>query len=285
MASEAIAPTSNLAPEPSDSMLRLNPLLTANSIPYHPVLSSIQTEKQCPNLQSFTRALLTQGQTFATTTLNSFNTQKGTKTSEGSTAPVSVLKGTVGDEYWVARRSTHGGKAEPGDATWDEFDSGIRIDHSKNEMAYTPGVQDSVEICDWKVDGLQDWTNVKLTVIEMQHRLPSPLKPRVFTVILLSAISTDSKSFLVVSAPLVQLRHVTASKYANGATANTVVHAAYSSVEHVYMNEDGTITWDMGTVSDAKGALPISVQKLGIVGAIVKDVGLFLKWVAGNRLK
>ena len=122
-------------------------------------------------------------------------------------------------------------------------------------------------------------------VVEMQHRLPPPLKPRVFTVILLSAIATDFKSFLVISAPLTPLRQVTASKYANGAVANTVVHAAYSSVEHVYKNEDGTITWDMATVSDAKGALPMTVQKLGIAGAIVKDVGLFLKWVAGNRSK
>jgi Protein of unknown function (DUF3074) len=48
---------------------------------------------------------------------------------------------------------------------------------------------------------------------------------------------------------------------------------------------DDKIIWEMATVSDAKGALPMSIQKLGIAGAIVKDVGLFLKWANDNRSK
>ena len=39
----------------------------------------------------------------------------------------------------------------------------------------------------------------------------------------------------------------------------------------------------MTTASDAKGWLPMWVQKLGVPGAVVKDVGLFMKWVVGLR--
>jgi hypothetical protein len=119
----------------------------------------------------------------------------------------------------------------------------------------------------------------------MQHRLPTPLKPRVFTILVLTAVSVTSPKpyFITITLPLAPLRGIKSSKYANGAAANTVVHAAYTSVERVHQHDSGKVVWEMYTASDAKGALPMSVQKLGIVGAIVKDVGLFLTWVAKNR--
>ena len=43
------------------------------------------------------------------------------------------------------------------------------------------------------------------------------------------------------------------------------------------------VEWVMATASDARGALPGWVQKLGTPGAVVKDVGLFLGWVDGRR--
>lgn len=49
------------------------------------------------------------------------------------------------------------------------------------------------------------------------------------------------------------------------------------------MLPDQTIEWTMATASDAKGWLPMWVQKLGIPGAIVKDVGLFIGWIAKQR--
>ena len=39
----------------------------------------------------------------------------------------------------------------------------------------------------------------------------------------------------------------------------------------------------MATASDANGWLPMWVQKLGIPGAIVKDVGYFMKWILDER--
>jgi Protein of unknown function (DUF3074) len=143
------------------NLLRLEPLVAITDLPFHPVLSGVQKEDQCPALQPFASAFLTQGNTFATRSLANLTRQKGTKSSEGSAASVIVLKGDVGKEFWVGRRSEHAGKPEKGDATWEEFDNGLRVNHSFNEMAYTPGVTDAVQICDWDVE-VEGWTDVKL---------------------------------------------------------------------------------------------------------------------------
>ncbi len=49
------------------------------------------------------------------------------------------------------------------------------------------------------------------------------------------------------------------------------------------MLPDLNIEWIMATASDAKGWLPMWTQKLGVPSAVVKDVGLFIKWVAQHR--
>lgn len=41
------------------------------------------------------------------------------------------------------------------------------------------------------------------------------------------------------------------------------------------------VDWTMGTASDTRGNLPMAVQKLGLPGAVVKDVGFFLRWIRG----
>lgn len=46
---------------------------------------------------------------------------------------------------------------------------------------------------------------------------------------------------------------------------------------------DGTepqyVYWDMATTADAGGKVPLGLQKLGLAGHVVVDVGLFCKWV------
>ena len=44
------------------------------------------------------------------------------------------------------------------------------------------------------------------------------------------------------------------------------------------------VEWLMAVASDTKGWLPMWMQKLGLPGAIVKDVGLFMKWTEQNRV-
>ena len=41
----------------------------------------------------------------------------------------------------------------------------------------------------------------------------------------------------------------------------------------------------MATASDAKGNLPMFAQKMGVPGAVLKDVGYFVGWCAKQRGK
>lgn len=58
----------------------------------------------------------------------------------------------------------------------------------------------------------------------------------------------------------------------------------YVSVERAEQLDDGAkVKWQMATASDAKGNLPMWMQKMGVPGAVVHDVGLFMDWVAKRR--
>lgn len=59
--------------------------------------------------------------------------------------------------------------------------------------------------------------------------------------------------------------------------------SVYTSIERCRMLPDLDIEWIMATASDAKGWLPMWAQKMGVPGAVVKDVGLFVKWVSEHR--
>ena len=128
-------------------------------------------------------------------------------------------------------------------------------------------------------------------VYEMKHQLPAPLKPRVFTILTMSGIPQSSDSeFLIATLPLALSTkgsdaQVPSSKYAN---SSAVVHGAYVAVEHVSMKpatdgSAGRVVWMMATASDAKGVLPMAIQKMGIPPAITKDVGLMLSYASEKR--
>ena len=142
------------------SLLHLSPPLDLAALPSHPALPGSAASSTSP--ASLALQLLTQAYTFSTTTLNGLAVKKGLKKSAGSAASVQVLNGNVGSDYWVARRSRHGGKKEAGDADWDEFEQGLRVEHSKHEMEYTPSVKDCVEVCQWSVGSIEGWEKVDL---------------------------------------------------------------------------------------------------------------------------
>ena len=68
-----------------------------------------------------------------------------------------------------ARKSTHVHKPETGTATWEEFDSGLRVQHSEHEREYTPDVFDSFKVLDWDAetdalgDELGEYRDVKMS--------------------------------------------------------------------------------------------------------------------------
>ena len=142
------------------SLLHLSPPLDLAALPSNPSLPASDAATASP--ASLALQLLSQAYTFCNTTLNGLTVKKGLKKSSGSAASVQVLHGSVGNDYWVGRRSRHGGKREAGDADWDEFEHGLRVDHSKHEMEYTPGVKDCVEICKWDIGSINGWEKVEL---------------------------------------------------------------------------------------------------------------------------
>ena len=120
----------------------------------------------------------------------------------------------------------------------------------------------------------------------MCHAIPPPLNPRCFPVLVCTA-STSATSFLAVTVP-VDLDSLPASFYSSGRNVKEGADAqqrkkpvlgVYNAIETTYIDEKGEIDWTMATASDAKGALPMFAQKMGIPGAIVKDVGFFMKWI------
>ncbi len=151
----------------------------------------------------------------------------------------------------------------------------------------------------------------------MCHKLPFPMVPRVFPVLVITA-KTGAAEFIVVQIP-VNLESLPEAFYSNGRnlkegrsalqrkkpvlgyikppldswriTINKHHNSVYTSIERCLLDEHrdysskSKTNWVMATASDAKGWLPLWMQKLGVPGAVVKDVGLVIKWLHENRGK
>ncbi len=126
-------------------------------------------------------------------------------------------------------------------------------------------------------------------VYEMAHALPFPMSPRVFPVLALTA-NTGEDQFVVVQIPI-NITTLPAAMYSNGRNVKDgdteqkkkkPVLGVYTSVERVKL-QGSDVEWVMATASDAKGWLPMVIQKMGVPGAVVKDVGYLMKWIAERR--
>jgi len=133
----------------------------------------------------------------------------------------------------------------------------------------------------------------------MAHAIPAPLKPRVFPVLIITARgpshssenTSDPQSLLVVQIPI-DITTLPQALYSNGRNVpegdspqnrKPVVMGVYTSIEKAFVRPDGQVEWTMGTASNAKGVLPMWMQKMALPGAVVKDVGWFIGWVGKNR--
>jgi len=128
----------------------------------------------------------------------------------------------------------------------------------------------------------------------MCHTLPFPLSPRCFPILVLTAFIPPT-SFLAVTVPVNLPPTLPAAYYSSGRNTadpssspkqkKTPVFGVYAAVETVRIRADaeeegsGRIEWTMATASDAKGHLPMFVQKPNMPAAVAKDVGLFMKWI------
>lgn len=285
-------------------LIRMRPL-PVSQLPSHPKLSSHQSNAS--DIHTFARDALQEAQTFMTAYMPSrFTTKSTEKRSEPAKAPISLLAHEIkasdlpreiGDalqdsngpggttENWFARVSLHDNKEEQGTASWDELDFALRVDHSQHEKDYTPDVMDAHQVLDYsselslhgnRVEG--GWEDVTASVMQMRHHIPPPLQNRVFTVLVITA--KRRHEFITVQIP-VETRHLPGTKYEGD---GKVTMGMYVSVERGDLVEEERKTrWEMATASDAGGRLPMWAQKLGTPGAVVKDVGLVVKWLADRR--
>lgn len=265
---------------------------------------------------SFIKEVLDEAVAFVDRTVPETFKKNGDRTSSPASAKVAVLsrdikagelppevRGSGHGEAWFARRSRHANKRENGTANIQEFDHGLRADHSQHEMEYTPDVIDAHKILDWdeliatkvgrEIEG--GYGDVTMAVYEMCHHLPFPVANRTFPVLILTA-KTSATDGIVVQIPI-DTQDFPDSRvlYTNGrnrrdaSTDNPekrkkMIPAVYVSIERIKLDEaKDEVEWVMATASDAKGWLPMFLQKMGIPGAVVKDVGLFVKWNDARR--
>lgn len=291
----------------SPYLVRLRPR-SVYEIPSHVEfthLPSASTSGDRPELLDFIDSLLKEAIEFTDVYLPAEFKKKSTKQSGPATAKVDLLEhsrdrdGLI--ETWFARRSRHVNTNQSGTATWEELDMGLRQDHSTHEMDYTPEVFDAHKVLDWN-EQINDarkeqdsrrpteYDKMSLSMYEMCHALPAPLQPRVFSIIVATA-KTGPDSFVVVQIP-VDIRHLEIALYSNGRHVTQgdtalkrkpVVIGLYTSIERCRMMDTGETEWIMATASDAKGNLPMWMQRMGTPGAVVKDVGLFMEWIAKQR--
>ncbi|PSK57932.1 hypothetical protein B9Z65_9134 [Elsinoe australis] len=286
--------------------------LKPNELPHHPELASLQSFSKPCDPKTFARDVLAEAEIFTTEYWpKKFKVKSSSKSSPPAKAPVELsghevdvnempdgvrggaISGTA--ETWFARSSVHENKAERGTAEWSEFEKYLLDDHSEHEKEYTPAVYDAHKVLGWgstNLEGITGWEKVEMAIFEMCHSLPTPLNNRVFSVLVVKARSTSSQpSFLTVQIP-VDLSQVPVALYSNGRhkeegkfdQRKQVTPGIYVSVERAELIDDGSkVKWQMTTASDAKGVLPLWAQKLGVPGAVVKDVGLFMDWVDLKR--
>lgn len=126
-------------PRASGNLLRRRPL-GLNDLPNQALLAT--TQGSAVELTDFVKAALTQGLALADQIQTSF-AKKGSKNSVDN-----YLKQSDG-EKWFARSSEHQDSKAKGTADFEEFDFGLRVDHSIHEKDYTPDVYDANKILDW----------------------------------------------------------------------------------------------------------------------------------------
>lgn len=278
-------------PKPPGSLIRMR-ALPPTEIPAHPLLASQQASKGVPTATQFVAQALDEALDFVQAYWEkNFTLKSKSKHSAPATAAVELYAHEIQPKHlphkatdaeaWFARSSIHENAAKTGTASWEEFDAGLRADHSIHEQDYTPDCIAAHQVLSWddaQIGGVEGWGEVHMNVMEMCHQLPFPMDKRVFSVLVITA--KREQEFVVVQIP-VDTTNLPGTKYKGD---SKFTPGMYCSIERGAIEEGGAkVKWQMATASDAKGVLPMFVQKMGVPGAVVKDVGLFISWCDRRR--
>ncbi|OAA49273.1 START-like domain protein [Metarhizium rileyi] len=185
-------------------------------------------------------------------------------------------------EVWALRRSVHENAAATGTADWKEWIHCFKDRHAETEKEFTPTVLDTRLMKKWRCKDMKIqlagriWVKWTMKWEESVHKLPFPLKKRVFPVLQVTAMTQDNQEFMVVQ---IAVKDEDATARNGGA-----VLGAYTSVERFRQTESG-VEWIMGTVSDARGLVPRWVQRRAVPAQVAKDVDMFLAWMSKERKK
>lgn len=196
--------------------------------------------------------------------------------------------GKIGDETWFLRRSVHEDKAEEGTASWDEWVRCFKKDHAQAEKSFTPTVVETHVEREWDCSGVtvdadgQTWGDWTLKLEQSTHKMPAPLKPRVFPVLqaTTSVISAGVRRFMVVQ---ISAGDASEAAKAEETKRGRRVLGGYTSIEQVKDVGNRECEWVMGTASDARGVVPLWAQRLAMPKEVAKDVDMFLSWIAKER--
>lgn len=238
------------------NLCRLKPL-HVNELPYHANLQHVNGsgETPRPSLPHFIVQALLEAHAFADDSLSSFNI-KGIKPSAPSSSEVEILSKHISkmeidrvdwhavtpqsaaavsrplsgvrknsSEYWVTRRSRHRNECRIGTASFPEFDRGLRLDHSENEMAYTPDVYDCHDVLNWneQIKNFEeqsvhpmsnDYSSITMNIREMCHAMKGMNRNRTFPVVIITAKGPGPLAFITVQIP-VDVRSLSAATYSN----------------------------------------------------------------------
>ncbi|KAL8675333.1 MAG: hypothetical protein Q9168_000290 [Polycauliona sp. 1 TL-2023] len=282
----------------------------------------IPTADQRPPIRAFIKAILDAAVVFIDDTLPTTFKEHSNKPSMAAKTRVELLQRTisakelskvdwqgsevprhppanVASETWFARRSHHANQQADHTAQFFEFDHGLRIRHCEHEGEYTPEIYDTYRVLDWEISdalarvesGFTDYQNITMSIFEMCHKLPFPLSTRVFSVLVITA-TTGREDFIVVQLP-VEIDTLKEAFYSNGRNITEgssalkrkkPIMGQYTSIERCIKRPiSNDIEWTMATTSDAKGWLPMWAQKMGVPGAIAKDVDFLMNWIREKR--
>lgn len=194
-----------------------------------------------------------------------------------------IKGGKMHPEKWYLRRSVHEDATTPGTASWREWVRCFKERHAEAEKDFSPAVLSTRVEREWDCRGVeiefeeQTWVDWTLKLEESVHKMPMPLKNRVFPVLQATAATREGRQVMIV-----QIAAPAVADAEGGVTDTANVRGAYTSIERLRETSEG-IEWVMGTTSDAKGALPAWAQNLVMPGPIAKDVDMFLAWIAKQR--